>query len=417
MAPARRTEGQARSLGVIAQIRVDDVDRLAQYCCQMTNGPGSTQRSRCFVAGTFHFRVVTDSVPFLEKVQRMFADLPVGDDRTAQEFSAAVAAGGGIHLSGPSLDTDALTLRADAAINQLVWAVNRGSLDAEPERLHIHGAGVGLDGADDTIVGLALVAPSGTGKSTTTAALLNERATYLSDESFSLAPNDDMVRGFSKPVSIKPSGHHLVPHLEEHAVAVHRGDDELWHVPASSLGATAVDQLAISFLLFLERAAASEPAERPIPRSDAIVRLVENSQDFDRFGPEALLTVCRFVSRTTCKVVEVGPVESTVSFLRAFAARDQLEPVDVAVQPNENERLATTVSTIGIGEEAVVHDARSGRLAALGPDAARVWIEFCRTPSSGPDRASTLLEEGPFLEEMARAGFIRDADRPTGNEW
>ena len=74
--------------------------------------------------------------------------------------------------------------------------------------LMLHAAGARHSG--QTIL---LPGKSGAGKSTLTAWLLAHGGRYLTDELLYVAEGSDLVRGFARPLTIKPSARHLLPGL------------------------------------------------------------------------------------------------------------------------------------------------------------------------------------------------------------
>ncbi len=123
-----------------------------------------------FTTGTFAFCVVTGTPDDQHLVETLFRDVPAPNDdpREIVEFSLfskdpdrATWTVGGPHvveLFSPTLDT---------ALGDLLAAVNRCSLDAEPEQLHLHAALATREGR-----GVIIAAERDTGKTTTVAQLV-----------------------------------------------------------------------------------------------------------------------------------------------------------------------------------------------------------------------------------------------------
>ncbi|MGH9085716.1 MAG: hypothetical protein ACRDYW_09710, partial [Acidimicrobiales bacterium] len=174
--------------------------------------------SRPLRAGAFDFLVGSDDVQIARELERLLRDLPTAEVTDTSDLPAFLIltldrTGGGRHryeVTGPQIGRlGPFTLAG--AVTLLSTGINLGALEAEPDRLHLHAAAVVRDGK-----ALVISAPRETGKTTTLTRLVLRGWGYISDEALSIDATADEVRGFPKPLSIKPSGRHLVPELTEH---------------------------------------------------------------------------------------------------------------------------------------------------------------------------------------------------------
>lgn len=116
-------------------------------------------------------------------------------------------------------------------LDDLVWSTVRVVVAASSERLMLHTAVVERDGS-----AVALVGPSGVGKSTLAAALVDRGFGYLTDE-IAAIDADLVIQGFAKPLRIVRGAWELLGHLDP------RGDEQLaryferqWQLLPASLG-------------------------------------------------------------------------------------------------------------------------------------------------------------------------------------
>ena len=179
-------------------------------------------------------------------VVSMFADLLEGG--TSDTFEATDANLARFQVLAPRHDRSGLVARDGSRVEQgssavrllasLIWAVNRWVLDhASHSRVLLHAGGV----ADEDGRAVLLPAPSESGKSTLTAALVSRGLHYLSDEAVEVLP-DGRCRGYAKPLSIDPGAFDLLPDLRAHVAGADLDEEFLtrqWHIPASRVTSVA----------------------------------------------------------------------------------------------------------------------------------------------------------------------------------
>ncbi len=136
-------------------------------------------------------------------------DLETGDPSDSPVYSIETCAG--IETpTGPgnpqfalSRDGERITINydPDRVVDRLVREVGQMALlTAPPELLLVHAGVVGTPAGD----GVLLTGESGSGKTTTVAALVQEGYSYLSDEAAVIDPDTALVRPWPRPLDFKP---------------------------------------------------------------------------------------------------------------------------------------------------------------------------------------------------------------------
>jgi hypothetical protein len=136
-----------------------------------------------------------------------------------------------------------------------------------PDLFFVHAAAVALDGRVAVLAG-----PPGSGKSTLTLALTEDKFQYLSDE---LAPVDLAilaVHAYPRALCLKappPAPSHLP------AGTLHTGGR--YYVPVYALrGGFRTEPLPVRAIVFVQRENGRTPPERPVSRAAAVAHLVSN---------------------------------------------------------------------------------------------------------------------------------------------
>lgn len=181
---------------------------------------------------------------------------------TAAEDAVVVAAPGGIDVA--------------SALHQLSTTVTLAAIEAAAGRLWmLHAAGL----SDPTSgAAVALVAPSGTGKSTA-ARTLGRHLGYLSDETVGVTP-EGVVLPHAKPVSI----------VQPHAVKQQISPDD------AGLRATPADA-ALQAVVLLDRDGSATPWLEPVRTAAALPVLAEQTSYLTRL-PQPLSLMADVLART-----------------------------------------------------------------------------------------------------------------------
>ena len=362
--------------------------------------------TRPFAAGPFVFALAASDSTDARLIGSLFEDLasPL-DDRVATVFVLLRLKGddGEVRwsLSGPRL-ADEVVGSLSAVLVRLMSAINLCALDADPGRLHLHAALATKDG-----LAALLAAERDVGKTTTIAHLVVRGWTFLTDETVSVEPDAHHLSGFPKPLSIKPGGRELVEHLTPWMVPpVDDGLEAFRFVRAGATAEVGTDAVRCHLIVLLRPrhgGGTAAPASCPLHPADAVVGLMQETLDAERFGA----TTARLATLTAashCFEVTLGGPADTAGLIEELFDLAPVEPLDVRVLPESG---ATTpgVVTVTIGDRAVVHEQRSGRIFALDAAGTRVW-EHLGGWSVDPaiDRSGPGI--APFVAQLRALGVL-----------
>lgn len=376
----------------------------------MAHGEGATTRT--FQAGRASFRVRCDTVDVRNRLEAVFADLPVGDEATPVKDYTLRSDADGLFSLGEGASALGSPEPFDSALAFLLSNVSRLALDADPQHLHLHCAS--LESADG---GVLVAAPSGTGKSVLAATLLTRGWAYLSDEAVALRKDDRKVTGFAKPLLIKPGGAELVPGLARHLRAEEEADGWIT-VAAGSIGATTVSVTPAAVVLL---ASADSPDPTAPPRleamhpADATVALMANTMDAERFGPEAVGVLAELASTCHCLSMTIGPPGQMAGGLEEIVREPrpacQIRAFHSSAVPSASAwQVPSAVRAVLVGERAVVHNTEGGSIAALDEAGAAVWRALHGDDPDwwDPEQMSTPGVEA-FLHALAQQGLLISA--------
>jgi hypothetical protein len=297
------------------------------------------------------------------EVRATFADQLAEVGRAAAQVTVieaadrwAITVDGRLWVPGPD----------QSLVDQLVYVLLRVSLDAHPDRLHLHGSVVSWNGA-----GLLLAGYPGSGKSTLTAHLVEAGFDYATDERLALGP-DLVAVPFTRPISLSANSFHLFPHLDPARTGAGSASATLWHVPASQVrqGCVRTDApvRAIAFVQYRPIAGASVEAMHP---AEAVRLLLSDSPDAVRLGAAAVPLAARWCAGLRCVRLEFGDERAAAERLADLAALPAVVADDVTVLSATPSPLAGApapapgVSGVAIGDRCVLFRARDGEVVEL----------------------------------------------------
>ena len=182
-----------------------------------------------------------------------------------------------------------------------------------PDLYFVHAAVVAFRGH-----AIALVAPSGFGKSTTTWALLQHGFQYLSDELAPIEPKTFRVRPFPRALCLKKNPPDCYP-LPVDTVVTGR----TVHVPTALFsGDLANEPLPLSMIVFLRYIGqAQPPILKPISSADATVRLLINTLNPLAHLQYGLDDAIAIAATIPCFELLTGDLGSTCKLVRAACGR------------------------------------------------------------------------------------------------
>jgi hypothetical protein len=285
----------------------------------------------------------------------------------------------------------------------LVSAINVATLDSEPGLLHLH-AGAAARGDRAVLV----AADRGTGKSTTIAHLVNRGWEFITDEMVRLYPDKPDVGGTPKPLTVKPGGTALLPHLEPFMIPPGDSDAHgLRFVPMGAAGAEIQTRATSQVVVLLKRETAPEPAIEPLVRplhpADAVVGLMQETLDADRFG-RAAVRLAELAASSHCVEMVRGTPERTAAKIEELARQGTPQPMEVTVLP-PSDAISPTAVSVQIGDAVVVHDTKTGRILAMDRAGARVWKAVAGwEPDSEIDIQGPVI--APFIAQLHALGVL-----------
>lgn len=182
-----------------------------------------------------------------------------------------------------------------------------------PDLYFVHAAVVAFRGH-----AIALVAPSGFGKSTTTWALLQHGFEYLSDELAPIEPKTFRVHPFPRALCLKKNPPDCYP-LPVDTVVTGR----TVHVPTALFsGDRANEPLPLSMIVFLRYIGqAQPPILKPISSADATVRLLINTLNPLAHLQYGLDDAIAIAATIPCFELLTGDLGSTCKLVRAACGR------------------------------------------------------------------------------------------------
>ncbi len=366
--------------------------------------------TRVFAPGKFQFAVETNLESDRDRVEALFQDVP---PRSATGMEPVVftlrrfdAEGMAWEIDTPRMQGQRTSSFADA-LSTILVDVNLCALDAEPEHLHLHAAAA-TTGDGRTVV---LAAERDTGKTTTVANLAAAGWRFITDETVRLRADSPEITGFPKPLSIKPGGAAVVEHLEPFLVpAIGEGPEWFRFVSVGASGGQVTDHGTPYLVVLLRRMVGGgtehvEPVVRGLQPADAVVALMQDTLDAERFGAAAL-RLAQLAAASHCFELTVGTPEKTVAEIERLALLEPAAHLPVTVLP-ASDAFRSGVASIAIGDRIVVHDTSTGMVFALDPGGAAVWRRLAGGSVDGDvdfDFDSVTIR--PFVDQLRSLGVL-----------
>lgn len=370
----------------------------------MTGGQRSLHSTRSFAAGPFEFTVVTTTLEDREAIESLFRDLSAAESPPDQVASFELKRDPSERswsLSGPRLEQQP-PMPFRSALVRLMSAINICALDADPGHLHLHAAAAAREGR-----AVVIAAERNTGKTTTVAHLVARGWSFVTDEMVRLSGDGVHIEGFPKPLEIKPGGQRLVAHLEPWLTPpLDKGVEDFSFAPIGASGASVAPGGQVHLLILLRRppegADPLVPSTRSLHAADAVVALMQETLDAERFGPSAH-RLATLAARTRCHELTIGTPEATAAQIESLFQADLSAPaLPVDLLP-PSDAVAAEVATILIGDRVVLHAQRTGQVLALDSAGAQVWKHV-----GGWEPSAEIDVDGPVLRQfMAQLRGLR----------
>lgn len=279
--------------------------------------------------------------------------------------------------------SDGHGIRADVAagdlVDALVATLNQWVLDTDPYRLHLHAACVELDGT-----GIVLAGPSGNGKTTTTTALLQRGAMYLTDESLTVPPGTRTVFAYPKPLTIKTGPGSAVPTAPLPPPAS-TGRVAL----RASTMAPIASHASVGIVVFPTFRAGSAPILRQLAPAEAVQRLLSDSLDGRRLGVGAIDVVASLVGRAACAEITYGDPGEAAALVAGLRSPEQTTWRASLDLRAEGRRTMPSLRMAEFSDSAILLD-DCGHLLELHQNEAKEILQ--RSTGAGRDSDSTALQ-------------------------
>lgn len=183
--------------------------------------------------------------------------------------------------------------------------------------LSIHAGAVAMNGS-----GLLLPAAMEAGKSTTTAALLQQGLDYLSDEAAAIDPITGRVFPFPKRIWLHKAAFRYFPGLAErlgdgdglNGEFIERYDER--HVRPEDLGARLGGAVPIRAIVFLEADREGAPRLEEVSKAEAVERLAANAFNLYRYGERGVVLLSRVAGVSAVFSVSGGTPPERAELIR-----------------------------------------------------------------------------------------------------
>jgi hypothetical protein len=266
---------------------------------------------------SFRFDVRCDDEELGCHVESLLAALEaVGP--TPHCYSLLTPSGGGVNLyldehMVASLDTPS------AAIDWLLWDINRAVADASGEHILFHAGGVQAGEA-----GVILPAPSGSGKSTLVAGLVRDGLPYLSDELIAVSTTGGQLLPYPKPLALKSGSFSALKDLEpKWAARAARFAGEEWYVPIRDIEMGMVgDPSAPRFVIVPRFSAAGPTRLTSLSRTEAFLALATNSVNLDDHGASGAKLLGELVAGADCYQLEMSDLRHACALVMELVMED-----------------------------------------------------------------------------------------------
>lgn len=196
------------------------------------------------------------------------------------------------------------TAAPEVAVAYLLWDVNRRAVAASSSRyLLVHAAAAEF--GDSAVL---LPAAMESGKTTLVAGLVEAGLGYLTDEVVAVDPETLVVSPYPKALSLDPGSwavlHHLKPDLDA-TEASYAGNQ--WQVDPDTIRPGAVGvRCPPGFVIVPRYEAGSATSVAPLPATEAVAVLAQNSFNLTEHGRVAIESYAAIVRRSRCLRLTVG---------------------------------------------------------------------------------------------------------------
>jgi HprK-related kinase A len=289
------------------------LDRLATSGVQVSLGP-------------FLVRVRSDLVNVREYLGRLYADFPIGVGEGGHFDIAVVATGGLRRWIRPQVnlivngEQPFLPLPGNLAGALFEWSLNWCVGNQAHKWVAVHAAVVERNGRT-----LILSGESGAGKSTLCAALALRGWRLFSDEFALIDPDSGRLTPLPRPISLKNASIEIIKTRGPDEVFGPEGvdieDARFVHMKPPAESVRRAREEAGPGWVVLPRWVAGRPtALEPLPKAHALLRLTDQSFNYNYLGAKGYECVADLVRRSDCYTLEYSDLDDVLTRLESVAA-------------------------------------------------------------------------------------------------
>ena len=289
------------------------LDRLATSGVQVSLGP-------------FLVRVRSDLVGVREYLDRLYADFPVAVGEGGHFDIAVVATGGLRRWIRPQVnlivngEQPFLPLPGNLAGALFEWSLNWCVGNQAHKWVAVHAAVVERNGRT-----LILSGESGAGKSTLCSALALRGWRLFSDEFALIDPDSGRLTPLPRPISLKNASIEIIKTRGPDEVFGPEGVDieaaRFVHMKPPAESVRRAREEAGPGWVVLPRWVAGRPtALEPLPKAHALLRLTDQSFNYNYLGAKGYECVADLVRRSDCYTLEYSDLDDVLTRLELVAA-------------------------------------------------------------------------------------------------
>ena len=278
--------------------------------------------TRTFQALAHPFAVRSTHVGIGRFVEEIYEPFGVADEGPVTWYSITNGpCGTGPHALDVNEDRVVEGAKASRVLDYLTWHVNRAAIRSSNDRVLVHAAAAALDG-----VGVLMPAEMEAGKTTLVAGLVRTGFQYLTDEAAVIDPASLQLHPYPKPLSVDPGSWSVLADLQpkvDGSTAVYL--DEQWQVSPTRIRPTAVSGPVDAGLVVFPRYKPGAGTDiEPLPRSKAILTLLEQTFLFHSAGRRNLEVLARFLEGVRCYRLVSGDLDDACRTVAKLASEARL---------------------------------------------------------------------------------------------
>jgi hypothetical protein len=241
---------------------------------------------------SFSFEFRTNDAELGGHVETLLASLRIGGQGPSHVYSLLSLESGSfdLYLGDRRI---ALLASSGRAVEWLLWDINRAAAAASDGYLLLHAGAVQAGHR-----AVLLPAPSGGGKSTLVAGLVQRGLGYLSDELIALDGGGSRVLPYPKPISLKAGSFHLFAGLPGQPDPSSRFVDDEWYLRPDDIRPNAIGGPSEPFILIVPNFAAERTTTlTALSSTEAFLALTINSVNLEKHGERGAQTLASVVAQ------------------------------------------------------------------------------------------------------------------------